>query len=144
MTQPKQQIDQLIEQLEQYNYQYYVMDQPSIPDAEYDRLFKQLKALEAQYPELLRGDSPTQRVSGAPLAAFEQIQHEMPMLSLDNVFSEAELSAFNKRVQERLKRSEPVNYCVEPKLDGLAVSLLYVNGQLVQAARLKCGGQNNG
>ncbi|WP_427981558.1 NAD-dependent DNA ligase LigA [Agarivorans sp.] len=134
MTQPEQQIAQLIEQLEQYNYQYYVMDQPSVPDAEYDRLFKQLSTLETQHPELLRNDSPTQRVSGAPLAAFEQIQHEMPMLSLDNVFSEAELSAFNKRLQERLKRAEPISYCVEPKLDGLAVSLLYLDGQLVQAA----------
>ncbi|MDO6687994.1 MULTISPECIES: NAD-dependent DNA ligase LigA [unclassified Agarivorans] len=134
MDKPEQQIEQLIAQLEQYNYQYYVLDEPSVPDAEYDRVFRELKALEKQHPALLRSDSPTQRVSGAPLSAFEQVQHEMPMLSLDNVFSEEELNAFNKRLQERLVTAEDITYCVEPKLDGLAVSILYVDGVMVQAA----------
>ncbi|MDO6766027.1 NAD-dependent DNA ligase LigA [Agarivorans sp. 1_MG-2023] len=134
MDKPEQQIEQLIAQLEQYNYQYYVLDEPSVPDAEYDRVFRELKALEKQHPALLRSDSPTQRVSGAPLSAFDQVQHEMPMLSLDNVFSEEELNAFNKRLQERLVTAEDITYCVEPKLDGLAVSILYVDGVMVQAA----------
>ncbi|MEE1674123.1 NAD-dependent DNA ligase LigA [Agarivorans aestuarii] len=134
MDKPEQQIEQLRTQLEQYNYQYYVLDEPSVPDAEYDRLFRELQRLENQHPELLRSDSPTQRVSGTPLSAFDQIQHEMPMLSLDNVFSEEELSAFNKRLQERLVTADEISYCVEPKLDGLAVSILYVDGVLQQAA----------
>lgn len=134
MDKPEQQIEQLRTQLEQYNYQYYVLDEPSVPDAEYDRLFRELQSLEKQHPDLLRSDSPTQRVSGTPLSAFDQIQHEMPMLSLDNVFSEEELSAFNKRLQERLVTADAITYCVEPKLDGLAVSILYVDGVLQQAA----------
>ncbi|WP_406609151.1 NAD-dependent DNA ligase LigA [Agarivorans sp. JK6] len=134
MDKPEQQIEQLRTQLEQYNYQYYVLDEPSVPDAEYDRLFLELQSLEKQHPNLLRSDSPTQRVSGAPLSAFDQIQHEMPMLSLDNVFSEEELSAFNKRLQERLVTADAITYCVEPKLDGLAVSILYLDGVLQQAA----------
>ncbi|WP_221076460.1 NAD-dependent DNA ligase LigA [Agarivorans aestuarii] len=134
MDKPEQQIEQLRTQLEQYNYQYYVLDEPSVPDAEYDRLFRELQSLEKLHPELLRSDSPTQRVSGTPLSAFDQIQHEMPMLSLDNVFSEEELSAFNKRLQERLVTTDEISYCVEPKLDGLAVSILYVDGVLQQAA----------
>ncbi|WP_163132359.1 NAD-dependent DNA ligase LigA [Agarivorans sp. Alg241-V36] len=134
MDKPEQQIEQLRTQLEQYNYQYYVLDEPSVPDAEYDRLFRELQRLEKLHPELLRSDSPTQRVSGTPLSAFDQIQHEMPMLSLDNVFSEEELSAFNKRLQERLVTADEISYCVEPKLDGLAVSILYVDGVLQQAA----------
>ncbi|WP_432467409.1 NAD-dependent DNA ligase LigA [Agarivorans sp. Z349TD_8] len=134
MDKPEQQIKQLISLLEQYNYHYYVLDQPLVPDAEYDRIFRQLQGLEKNHPELLSKDSPTQRVSGVPLSVFEQVQHEMPMLSLDNVFSEAELSAFNKRISERLQRTEAIEYCVEPKLDGLAISLLYVDGMLVQAA----------
>jgi DNA ligase (NAD+) len=134
MDKPEQQIEQLRTQLEQYNYQYYVLDEPSVPDAEYDRIFRELQSLEKLHPELLRSDSPTQRVSGTPLSAFDQIQHEMPMLSLDNVFSEEELSAFNKRLQERLDTADEISYCVEPKLDGLAVSILYVDGVLQQAA----------
>ncbi|MGY5450067.1 NAD-dependent DNA ligase LigA [Agarivorans sp. MS3-6] len=134
MDKPAQKIEHLRAQLEQYNYQYYVLDEPTVPDAEYDRVFRELDALEKQHPDLLRNDSPTQRVSGKALSAFEQVQHEMPMLSLDNVFSEDELKAFNKRLQDRLTSVNSVTYCVEPKLDGLAVSLLYVDGILIQAA----------
>ena len=110
------------------------MDTPEIPDAEYDRLMRELRELEAQHPELITPDSPTQRVGAAPLASFSQIRHEVPMLSLDNVFDEESFLAFNKRVQDRLKNSDDLTYCCELKLDGLAVSILYENGLLVQAA----------
>ncbi|MFV8765954.1 NAD-dependent DNA ligase LigA, partial [Yersinia enterocolitica] len=105
-----------------------------IPDAEYDRLMQQLRELEAQHPELITNDSPTQRVGAAPLDAFEQVKHEVPMLSLDNVFDEESYLAFDKRVHDRLKRADPLTFCCELKLDGLAVSLLYEDGELVRAA----------
>ena len=110
------------------------MDTPEIPDAEYDRLMRELRELEAQHPDLITPDSPTQRVGAAPLASFSQVRHEVPMLSLDNVFDEESFLAFNKRVQDRLKSSDDLIYCCELKLDGLAVSILYENGVLVQAA----------
>ncbi|WP_199608899.1 NAD-dependent DNA ligase LigA [Flocculibacter collagenilyticus] len=127
-------ITSLKKQLNEHNYNYYVLDQPTIPDAEYDRLFHQLKALEAEYPSLKTDDSPTQKVGGAALRKFSQVTHEVPMLSLDNAFSDEELNAFNKRIKDRLKQSETLDFCCEPKLDGLAVSLLYKNGQLVRGA----------
>ncbi|KAB0248436.1 NAD-dependent DNA ligase LigA, partial [Escherichia coli] len=111
-----------------------MMDAPEIPDAEYDRLMRELRELEAQRPDLITPDSPTQRVGAAPLTAFNQIRHEVPMLSLDNVFDEESFLAFNKRVQDRLKSTENVIWCCELKLDGLAVSILYENGVLVSAA----------
>ncbi|MGO5000070.1 NAD-dependent DNA ligase LigA [Oceanisphaera sp. W20_SRM_FM3] len=120
--------------LERYNQQYYVADAPSVPDAEYDRVMRELIALEQAHPELLDADSPSQKVGGAPISAFPAIEHAQPMLSLDNVFSLEELAAFEKRVLTRLNRSEAVVYCCEPKLDGLAVSLMYEQGRLVQAA----------
>jgi len=113
---------------------YHVIDTPEMPDAEFDRLMRELRELEAQHPELITPDSPTQRVGAAPLASFSQIRHEVPMLSLDNVFDEESFLAFNKRVQDRLKNSDDLTYCCELKLDGLAVSILYENGLLVQAA----------
>ncbi|WP_026959223.1 NAD-dependent DNA ligase LigA [Aliagarivorans taiwanensis] len=134
MTDIQQQMATLRQQIEDYNYQYYVLDDPSVPDAEYDRVFRELKALEQQHPELVGNHSPTQRVGGQALEAFSQIQHEMPMLSLDNVFSEEELQAFEKRIQDRLSSTETLRYCVEPKLDGLAISLMYENGELQRAA----------
>ncbi|HHO59287.1 MAG TPA: NAD-dependent DNA ligase LigA [Thiotrichales bacterium] len=115
-------------------YRYYVLDDPEIPDAEYDRLFRQLQQLETEHPELITEDSPTQRVGAQPLTAFEQITHELPMLSLDNVFSEEELLAFNRRVQERLNTQAQIEYAAEPKLDGLAISIRYENGVLKYAA----------
>ena len=131
----QQQIDTLRQDLRRYEYEYHVLDNPTIPDAEYDRLFHQLKALEAAHPELITADSPTQRVGAKPLSGFAQIRHEIPMLSLDNVFSDEEFYAFVKRIEDRLIRlPEPLTFCCEPKLDGLAVSILYVNGVLTQAA----------
>ena len=131
----QQQIDTLRQDLRRYEYEYHVLDNPTIPDAEYDRLFHQLKALEAAHPELITADSPTQRVGAKPLSGFAQIRHEIPMLSLDNAFSDEEFYAFVKRIEDRLIRlPDPLTFCCEPKLDGLAVSILYVNGILTQAA----------
>ncbi|HBT53008.1 MAG TPA: DNA ligase [Erwinia persicina] len=120
--------------LRHHEYQYHVLDAPEVPDAEYDRLMGELRELEAAHPELITADSPTQRVGAAPLTAFDQVRHEVPMLSLDNAFDEESYLAFNKRVQDRLKSSDEITFCCELKLDGLAVSLLYENGELVRAA----------
>ncbi|THA10586.1 NAD-dependent DNA ligase LigA [Rodentibacter pneumotropicus] len=135
MTDIQTQINNLRKTLRQYEYEYHVLDNPSVPDSEYDRLFHQLKALELENPELVTADSPTQRVGAKPLSAFRQIRHEIPMLSLDNAFSDEEFYAFVKRIEDRLgESSSPLTFCAEPKLDGLAVSILYVNGVLTQAA----------
>ncbi|WP_010654073.1 NAD-dependent DNA ligase LigA [Fluoribacter dumoffii] len=128
-------IAELKEKIRQYDYHYYVLDEPIVPDVEYDRCFRALQDLEAKYPELLTADSPTQRVSGTPADAFMPVTHRQPMLSLSNVFTEEELKAFIKRVTEKL--DEPVQQLVftcEPKLDGLAVNLTYEGGLLVTAA----------
>jgi len=130
----EQQLTQLRTTLRHHEYLYHVMDAPEVPDAEYDRLMRELRELEAQYPELITPDSPTQRVGAAPLASFSQVRHEVPMLSLDNVFDEESFLAFNKRVQDRLKSADSLTWCCELKLDGLAVSILYENGLLVRAA----------
>ncbi|WP_017347684.1 NAD-dependent DNA ligase LigA [Pantoea sp. A4] len=130
----QEQLTALQTSLRHHEYLYHVMDAPEIPDAEYDRLMRELRELEAQHPELVTPDSPTQRVGAAPLAVFETVRHEVPMLSLDNAFDEESFLAFNKRVRDRLKQTDAVTYCCELKLDGLAVSLLYENGLLVQAA----------
>lgn len=127
-------IEQLRAALRHHEYCYHVLDNPEVPDAEYDRLMQRLKALEAAHPELITPDSPTQRVGASPLSAFEQVRHEIPMLSLDNVFDEESYLAFDKRVRDRLKDTQDLTFCCELKLDGLAVSLLYENGSLVQAA----------
>ncbi|WP_231757047.1 NAD-dependent DNA ligase LigA [Microbulbifer elongatus] len=124
----------LHEILNRANYQYYVLDTPELPDAEYDRCLRELQALEEAYPALVTSDSPTQRVGAEPLAAFTQIRHEMPMLSLDNAFSDEEMEDFDRRIRERLNSSTPVEYACEPKLDGIAVSLLYRDGLLERAA----------
>lgn len=130
----KQRVAQLREQLQQHNYLYYVLDAPEIPDAEYDRLLRELQQLEQAHPELISPDSPTQRVGAEPLKAFGTVQHAIPMLSLDNAFSDQELADFDRRIRDRLGVSEELDYWAEPKLDGLAVSLRYEQGQLVQAA----------
>lgn len=127
-------LDELKNQLNYHNYRYYVLDDPTVPDIEYDRLFQQLKDLESKYPELVTPDSPTQRVGEAPLSAFSQVAHEVPMLSLDNAFSDEDLESFNRRLQDRLKNPDDIEFACEPKLDGIAVSLLYVNGQLERGA----------
>ena len=124
-------------ELDQHNYRYHVLDEPSIPDVEYDRLFHELKALEAANPHLVTPDSPTQRVGSAALSAFTQVRHEIPMLSLGNAFEETDMLEFDRRVNEGLDlpaASKQVEYSCEPKLDGLAVSLLYQNGALVRGA----------
>lgn len=131
-------IEVLREQLNNYSYQYYVLDSPTVPDAEYDRLFRELQSLEADYPETITSDSPTQKVGAPALSSFTQVTHERPMLSLDNAMNEVELIDFERKVKDRLKgrinNSEALEFACEPKLDGLAVSILYEQGQLVQAA----------
>lgn len=130
----QQQLDTLRQQLRHHEYQYHVLDTPEIPDAEYDRLMQALRQLEASHPELVTSDSPTQRVGASALTAFQQVEHDVPMLSLDNVFDETSFVAFDKRVRERLVPAAALEYCCELKLDGLAVSLLYEQGKLVRAA----------
>ncbi|WIF69471.1 NAD-dependent DNA ligase LigA [Metapseudomonas otitidis] len=137
-----QRIQALRAELDEHNYRYYVLDEPSVPDAEYDRLFRELQALEAEHPELVTPDSPTQRVGGEALSAFGEVRHEVPMLSLGNAFEEEDLLAFDRSVQSGLGLSggdlfgggATVEYSCEPKLDGLAVSLLYRNGVLERGA----------
>lgn len=127
-------ISALRQQILDHNYRYYVLDEPAVPDAEYDRLLRELQTLESRYPELVTADSPTQRVGAAPASGFDEVSHERPMLSLDNAMTPEEFVAFDLRVRERLKTAEAVEYVCEPKLDGLAVSLLYEQGLLVRAA----------
>jgi len=132
-SQAVKQIESLRQNLNHHSYQYYVLDDPEVPDVEYDRLYRELLNLEKQFPELITEDSPTQRVGDKPLKSFSQVKHEVPMLSLDNVFDEDELKDFNKRIQQRLEVDDVIEFAAEPKLDGLAVSLLYENGVLIRA-----------
>ncbi len=121
--------------LHYHNHNYYVLDDPEIPDSEYDKLLRELQSIEEEYPELVSPDSPTQRVGAKPLDEFQQVKHLVPMLSLGNAFSEDEVIAFEKRLLDRLDfEQESLEFTVEPKLDGLAVSLLYENGVLIQGA----------
>jgi DNA ligase (NAD+) len=124
----------LRETLDRYNYRYHALDDPEVPDAEYDRLMIELRALETQHPELLTPDSPTQRVGATPIAAFGAVKHRLAMLSLDNAFSEDDVRDFDRRIRERLGRDGAVSYSAEPKLDGLAISARYENGVFVQGA----------
>lgn len=125
-----QRIQQLTDQINHHNHLYYALDEPTIPDAEYDKLMRELQRLEHDHPDCLLADSPTQRVGAAPLSRFEPLIHAEPMLSLDNVFNDEELTAFNKRVAEGLGK-ENVEYVAEPKLDGLSITLVYENGVFV-------------
>ena len=137
-------IEQLRQSIATYDYNYYVLDDPTVPDSEYDRLFSELRELEQQHPELITSDSPTQRVSGQPLDTFTQIQHVVPMLSLGNAFAAEQVLEFAQRAEQALgvsaqpqdlfSQGPQVAYCCEPKLDGLAVSITYQNGVLMQAA----------
>ena len=133
-----QKLRTLREAIESHNFAYYVLDEPVVPDAEYDRLMRQLQALEAEHPELITPDSPTQRVGITPIGEFGEVRHHVPMLSLDNVFNESELVDFDRRVRDRLKSAglelDDIEYVAEPKLDGAAVSLRYENGVLVLGA----------
>lgn len=120
--------------LHRHNHLYYVLDEPEISDAEYDRLMQELTALETAYPELIEPDSPTQRVGAPPLEKFETVAHTIPMLSLENAFDEEEVLAFDQRVRRFLNADSPVLYTAEPKLDGVAVEIVYENGRLVEAS----------
>ncbi len=131
--QAAQRVQQLRTEIETHNYRYYVLDQPSVPDAEYDRLMRELEQIEAAFPQLASADSPTCRVGAAPLAGFEEVRHRRPMLSLANAFSEDEIRSFHERVLKGLEVGH-VGYVAEPKLDGVAISLRYQDGRLVQAA----------
>jgi DNA ligase (NAD+) len=130
----KNSIQSLRDKLNEHNYRYYVLDEPSISDAEYDHLFKQLQELEKAHPELVTADSPTQRVGAKPLKEFDEIRHSVPMLSLENAFAEEDVLAFDNRIHDRLGISNVIEYLCEPKYDGLAVSIRYENGVLVNAA----------
>lgn len=130
----RKRVDTLRKEINDHNYRYYVLDAPIIPDAIYDELFQELVDLENKHPELIVPTSPTQRVGGHPLKEFSGVHHEKPMLSLDNVFNDKQLLAFDERVRERLKTHALVEYVCEPKLDGVAVSLIYEKGELIQAA----------
>ncbi len=127
-------VQALREAINEHNYRYYVLDDPQVPDAEYDRLFRELKDLEADHPELVTEDSPTRRVGVNAETSFEEVVHRIPMLSLDNAFSDEELQDFDRRVRDRLKTDDLIEYVCEPKLDGLAVSLHYEQGVLTRAA----------
>ncbi|MBW2027994.1 MAG: NAD-dependent DNA ligase LigA [Deltaproteobacteria bacterium] len=128
-------VEELRDQINYHNYRYYVLDDPEISDAQYDRLFDELVALEKAYPELISEDSPTQRVGAAPLEAFETVRHSLPMLSLNKVLSETEFLDFHRRVRELTgAKEEEIMYTVEPKFDGLAVELVYVNGVFAQGS----------
>ena len=129
----KEKIEQLVEQLNKYAYEYYVLDAPTVPDAVYDQKFQELLELEAQFPDLVLDHSPTQRVGDEPLDAFEKVEHAVPMLSLSNAFGEGELRDFDRRVRNGLK-SDDIEYICELKIDGLAVSLTYEDGQFVRGA----------
>ena len=148
MTAPKATIaklESLRDQIRHHNYRYHVLDDPEVPDAAYDRLMRELQAIEKDFPELVTVDSPTQRVGDAPVSTFGTVKHELPMLSLDNAFAEAELRDFHRRVMDRLELEdggEKFVYAAEPKLDGAAVSLLFKDGQLVRGATR--GDGNNG
>lgn len=130
----KKRITELREKINYHNYRYYVLDSPEITDEEYDKLFQELKELEKQFPELITPDSPTQRVGGEPLPEFKQIRHRIAMLSLDNVFNEEEAREFDARIKRMLKTDKEIEYVCEPKLDGLAVELIYENGKFVAGA----------
>lgn len=129
----RRRIEALRDEIRQHDYRYYVLDDPEISDADYDRLFRELQQAEQDHPELITADSPTQRVGAKPSSAFAEVRHEQPMLSLANAFSEQELRNFHRRVHDKLQ-TQSLHYNAEPKLDGLALSLLYENGELVRGA----------
>jgi len=130
----EEQINQLRQQIDEHNYSYYVLDEPRISDAVYDQLLQALKQLEADNPQFITPSSPTQRVGAKPLREFAEVQHAVPMLSLENAFNDEDVLTFDRRIHERLDSAEPIEYTCEPKLDGLAVTLIYEEGLFVRAA----------
>jgi DNA ligase (NAD+) len=131
---PAARAEDLRRQLELHNYRYHVLDDPEVSDAEYDRLLNELKQIEAENPDLITPDSPTQRVGATPVSELQEAVHTTPMLSLDNAFTDDDLINFDRRVRERLETDKTIQYVAEPKLDGLALSFRYENGKLVRAA----------
>ena len=129
-----QELEQLRTEIARHDYLYHTLDAPLIPDAQYDALFRRLEAIEQQFPQLISPDSPSQRVGSEPLSGFVQVQHEMPMMSLAKVFTGSELEDFEQRIKKRLDSAAEIHYSCEPKIDGVAVSLLYEQGILVRAA----------
>ncbi|HET7199339.1 MAG TPA: NAD-dependent DNA ligase LigA, partial [Burkholderiales bacterium] len=129
----RERAEELRREIETHNHNYYVLDSPTIPDAEYDRLFRELVELETAHPELITPDSPTRRVGGPARGEFPQVVHATPMLSLNNAFSDEEVAGFDRRAREGLGKDE-IEYAAEPKFDGLAISLLYDRGRFVQGA----------
>lgn len=134
LSQLQQDVEALRAEINQHNYRYYVLDDPAVPDAEYDRLLRRLQKLETENPQLISADSPTQRVGARPLSGFEEVAHDVPMLSLDNAFGADEMASFERRIKDRLKSDDIIEFACEPKLDGIAVSLLYETGVLVRGA----------
>ena len=132
----REQYERLKDELNQHNHAYYVLDNPTIPDSEYDRLMRRLQEIETEFPALQSDDSPSQRVGGEALSAFTQVEHAVPMLSLDNAFSNEEMNDFERRIKDRLNLPDnsEIDYVCEPKLDGVAVSLLYRHGLLERGA----------
>jgi DNA ligase (NAD+) len=127
-------IKRLRDELNHHNYLYHALDEPAITDAEFDRLLRNLNDLETLFPDLISDDSPTQRVGAAPLSAFSQVSHELPMLSLDNAFGADDVQDFVRRIKTRLQTDQPIEFACEPKIDGVAVSLLYEGGRFVRGA----------
>lgn len=140
---PRQEIDHLRAELNRHNFLYYVEAKPEIGDNEYDRLMKRLEQLEKQHPELDSPDSPTHKVGGEPIEGFQTVAHRLPMLSIDNVYDEAELKEFDTRVRKLLRPGEPVEYCVEYKIDGVAISVTYEDGRMVLAVTRGDGRQGD-
>lgn len=134
LSQAQQRAAELHTEINAHNHRYYVLDDPSVPDSEYDRLMRELQALEAEFPELITAQSPTQRVGSAPISVFTQVTHLMPMLSLANGFTDDDIHDFERRIKERLETDAQITFTAEPKLDGLAVSIIYENGKLTRAA----------
>ncbi|MBS3765799.1 NAD-dependent DNA ligase LigA, partial [Candidatus Bipolaricaulota bacterium] len=132
-SEAKEEIARLREEIRQHNYRYYVKDDPSISDREYDRLLRKLKELEEEFPEFQTENSPTQRVGASPADEFESAEHRKPMLSLSNAFEEEEITEFRDRLRRKLGREKKITYIAEPKLDGLAVELIYEDGELSEA-----------
>ena len=130
MNSPANRAKELRELIEQHNYNYYILDAPSISDGEYDELFKELVDLEVKHPQLIAAESPTQRIGSKPLTEFSPIQHRLPMLSLANAMNTEDLHAFDERIKKRLGIENSIEYMAEPKLDGLGVELVYSNGEL--------------
>ena len=130
----RERVTELRAELIEHNYRYHVLDAPTIPDAAYDELFRELQDLESRHPELITSESPTQRVGAAPVSAFAEVRHGIPMLSIDNAFSDEDITAFDRRVRERLNLTGEVEYSAEPKLDGAAINLRFESGELVSAA----------